>query len=183
MMVHTRVSIAVLAVLGIAAAAALAVSAGAGAPAHGASKRQPRVYVANKDCRGHEFRPARITLACGDGNLYVSEVHYFNGPSEGYGSEHAGASVTIHENDCKLDCAAGKFIVEKERSRSNVSFAAPTGCSITRARCTRFPAARTKSTSNRSSAARRYTMHTPPPWEALPICLQNHQRPRRASAN
>ena len=113
MTVHTRVSVAVLAVLGIAAAAVLAVSAGAGAPAHDASKRQPRVYVANKDCRGHTFRPARITLACGDGNLYVSEVHYFNGPSEGYGSEHAGASVTIHENDCKPDCAAGKFIVEK----------------------------------------------------------------------
>ncbi len=112
-MTGARVPAAVLAVLCIAAAAALAVGAGAGAPAHAAFKRQPRVYVANKDCRGHAFRPARITLACGDGNLYVSEVHYFNGPPEGYGSEHAGASVTIHENDCKPDCAAGKFIVEK----------------------------------------------------------------------
>jgi len=113
MTVRTGVSLALLAVLGIAAAAACAASAGAGAPAHGTSKRQPRVYVANRDCRGHAFRPARITLACGDGNLYVSEVHYFNGPSEGYGSEHAGASVTIHENDCKPDCAAGKLIIEK----------------------------------------------------------------------
>lgn len=113
MTVRTGVSLALLAVLGIAAAAACAASPVAGAPVHGTSKRQPRVYVANRDCRGHAFRPARITLACGDGNLYVSEVHYFNGLSEGYGSEHAGASVTIHENDCKPDCAAGKFIVDK----------------------------------------------------------------------
>jgi|HubBroStandDraft_6_1064221.scaffolds.fasta_scaffold36809_2 hypothetical protein len=113
MTVRTRVSLVLLAVLGIAAAAACAASAGAGAAAHGAPKRHPRVYVANKDCRGHTFRPASITLACGDGNLYVSEVDYFNGPSEGYGSARAGASVTIHENDCKPDCAAGKFIVEK----------------------------------------------------------------------
>jgi hypothetical protein len=112
-MTGARVPAAVLAVLCIAAAAALAVGAGVGAPAHAASRHKPRVYVANKDCRGHAFRPARITLACGDGNLYVSEVHYFNSPPEGYGSEHASASVTIHENDCKPDCAAGRFIVEK----------------------------------------------------------------------
>jgi hypothetical protein len=113
MTVRARVSLALLAVLGIAAAAACAANAGAGATAHSAPQRHPRIYVANKDCRGHTFRPATITLACGDGNLYVSEVHYFNSPSEGYGSARAGASVTIHENDCKPDCAAGKFIVEK----------------------------------------------------------------------
>jgi len=113
MTVRTRVSLASLAVLGIAAAAACAASAGAGVAAHGAPQRHPRIYVANKDCRGHTFRPASITLACGDGNLYVSEVDYFNSHSEGYGSARAGASVTIHENDCKPDCAAGKFIVEK----------------------------------------------------------------------
>ncbi len=113
MTVRTRVSLALLAVLGIAAVAACAALAGAGAAAHGAPKRPPRIYVANKDCRGHAFRPATITLACGDGNLYVSEVDYFNSRSEGYGSAQAGASVTIHENDCKPDCAAGKFIVDK----------------------------------------------------------------------
>ncbi len=113
MTVRTRVSLALLAVLGIAAAAACVASAGAGATARGAPKRPPRIYVASKDCRGHIFRPASITLACGDGNLYVSEVDYFNNRSEGYGSAQASASVTIHENDCKPDCAAGKFIVEK----------------------------------------------------------------------
>ncbi len=113
MTVRTRVSSALLVVLGIAAAAACAASAGADAAAHGAPKRHPHIYVANKDCRGHTFRPASITLACGDGNLYVSEVDYFNNRSEGYGSAQAGASVTIHENDCKPDCAAGKFIIDK----------------------------------------------------------------------
>ncbi|MGA2164404.1 MAG: hypothetical protein ABSH36_08035 [Solirubrobacteraceae bacterium] len=113
MTVRTRVSLASLAVLGIAAAAACAVSAGAAVAAHGAPQRHPRIYVANKDCRGHTFRPASITLACGDGDLYVSEVDYFNSRPEGYGSARSGASVTIHENDCKPDCASGKFIVEK----------------------------------------------------------------------
>ncbi|MGA2163077.1 MAG: hypothetical protein ABSH36_01255 [Solirubrobacteraceae bacterium] len=113
MAVRIRIALASLAVLGIAAVAACAASAGAGAAAHSAPKRHPRVYVANKDCRGHTFRPASITLACGDGNLYVSEVDYFNSRPEGYGAARASASVTIHENDCKPDCAAGKFIVEK----------------------------------------------------------------------
>ncbi len=113
MTVRTKVSLALLAVLGIAAAAAYAASAGAGAAAHGAHKRHARIYVANKNCHGHTFRPTSITLACGDGNLYVSEVDYFSSRSEGYGSARASASVTIHENDCKPDCVAGKFIVEK----------------------------------------------------------------------
>src|SRR5579863_3723742 len=113
MTVRTGVSLVSLVLLGLAAAAACAAGVGAGAGARDAHKRHPRIYVANKDCRGHTFRPANITLACGDGNLYVSEVHYFNSRSEGYGSAQAGASVTIHENDCKPDCAAGKFIAEK----------------------------------------------------------------------
>jgi hypothetical protein len=91
MTVRTRISLALLAVLGITTAAACAASAGAGAAAHRAPKRHPRIYDANKDCRGHTFRPASITLACGDGNLYVSEVDYFNSRPEGYGSAQAGA--------------------------------------------------------------------------------------------
>jgi hypothetical protein len=75
--------------------------------------RYPRVYVANKGCRGHTFRPASITLACGDDNLYVTEVSYFKGTSEVYGSPKADASATIHENDCKPDCASGKFFSDK----------------------------------------------------------------------
>ncbi|HEY5343435.1 MAG TPA: hypothetical protein VIJ66_07225 [Solirubrobacteraceae bacterium] len=55
------------------------------------ASRYQRVYVANKDCRGHTFRPEKIILACGDGNLYVTEVHFFKGTSEVYGSPQADA--------------------------------------------------------------------------------------------
>ena len=83
-------------------------------PVTGATaSRYQRVYVANKDCRGHTFRPEKITLACGDGNLYATEVHFFKGTSEVYGSPKADASATIHQNDCKPDCASGKFFSDK----------------------------------------------------------------------
>jgi hypothetical protein len=72
-----------------------------------------RVYVANKDCRGHTFRPATITLACGDDNLYVTEVSFFKGTSDVYGSPRADASATIHQNECKPDCASGRFVSDK----------------------------------------------------------------------
>ena len=102
-----RILIGVLMVLVAAAPASARPAMGATAP------RYRRVYVANRDCRGHTFRPANITLACGDENLYATEVHFFNGTPEVYGSPKADASATIHENDCKPDCASGKFIVDK----------------------------------------------------------------------
>jgi hypothetical protein len=102
-----RVLIAVLAVL------AAAVPASARPAIRARASRYQRVYVANKNCRGHTFRPEKITLACGDDNLYVTEVHFFKGTSEIYGSPQADASATIHENACKPDCASGKFIADK----------------------------------------------------------------------
>jgi hypothetical protein len=99
----------------IGALAVLVVAVPASArPVMGATaSRYQRVYVANRDCRGHTFRPEKITLACGDGNLYATEVHFFKGTSEVYGSPKADASATIHQNDCKPDCASGKFLVDK----------------------------------------------------------------------
>lgn len=76
---------------------------------HATTARYQRVYVANKDCRGHTYRPANITLACADGNLYATEVSFFNEGSAVYGSEEADASATLHENDCTPDCASGRF--------------------------------------------------------------------------
>jgi hypothetical protein len=99
--------IAVLAVL------AVAVPASARPVMHATASRHQRVYVANKECRGHTFRPANITLACGDDNLYATEVSFFKGTPDVYGSPKADASATIHENDCKPDCASGKFFVDK----------------------------------------------------------------------
>jgi hypothetical protein len=94
--------------------AALAVAVPSSAPVRRVTaSRYQRIYVANKDCRGHTFRPEKITLACGDNNLYATEVHFFKGASEVYGSPKADASATIHENDCKPDCVSGKFLVDK----------------------------------------------------------------------
>lgn len=73
----------------------------------------PRVYVANRDCRGHTIRPANITLACADANLYATEVSFFHLGANVYGSPKADASATIHENRCKPDCAAGSFFADK----------------------------------------------------------------------
>jgi hypothetical protein len=101
------VSITVLVML------ALVVPASAGPVVTATSSSHHRVYVANKYCRGHRLRPENITLACGDGNLYVTEVHFFRFGSQLYGTKEAAASATIHENDCKPDCASGKFIVDK----------------------------------------------------------------------
>jgi hypothetical protein len=99
--------------IGVLAALAVAVPASARSVIPTTASRYQRVYVANKGCRGHTFRPANITLACGDDNLYATEVHFFTGTSEVYGSPRADASATIHQNDCKPDCASGKFFSDK----------------------------------------------------------------------
>jgi len=77
------------------------------------ASRYQRIYVANKNCRGHTFRPEKITLACGDNNLYATEVHFFTETPQAYGAREAGASATIHQNNCKPDCASGQFFVDK----------------------------------------------------------------------
>ena len=63
-----------------------------------------RVYVANDGCTGHAYRPSRVTLACGDGNLYATGISYRT-----YGQSVARASARIHLNDCIPNCATGRF--------------------------------------------------------------------------
>ena len=75
--------------------------------------RHLRIYVANRHCRGHTYRPENVTLACRYYNLFATEVHFFPGTSDVYGSPKADASATIHENECKPSCASGRFISEK----------------------------------------------------------------------
>lgn len=95
------------------AAGAAAVPASARTADAVAGTRYPKVYVANRDCRGHTIRPANITLACADANLYATEVSFFRQGANVYGSPEADASATIHENRCKPDCAAGRFFADK----------------------------------------------------------------------
>jgi hypothetical protein len=108
----TRLARRVL-VIGLAAGAAASPASAQIAASVTAATRYPKVYVANRDCRGHTIRPVNITLACADANLYVTEVSFFPSGTDVYGSPEADASATIHENRCKPNCAAGKFIAEK----------------------------------------------------------------------
>ena len=75
--------------------------------------RDQRIYVANRHCGGHTYRPENITLACRYYNLFATEVHFLLGTSDVYGSPKADASATIHENACKPSCASGRFISDK----------------------------------------------------------------------
>jgi hypothetical protein len=49
-------------------------------------------------------RPASITIACGDGNFYVTALHW-----KRWAATDAVATGTGHQNDCKPYCAAGHF--------------------------------------------------------------------------
>jgi hypothetical protein len=63
-----------------------------------------RVYIANQACAGHTYKPSRVTLACGDGNLYATGIAY-----SAYGQRVAVATATMHLNDCVPNCAIGRF--------------------------------------------------------------------------
>ena len=49
-------------------------------------------------------QPVRLVLACGDGNLYFTNLKWKN-----WGAATATASGTDHLNDCTPYCAAGHF--------------------------------------------------------------------------
>ncbi len=93
-----------------AAALVIAISAGAGlafaaAPAAGSGSAKARVYVAAEGCRGHVYKPSKkLILACADANLYVTGLGYSS-----YGTSEAKGKGVFHLNDCKPDCAGGRF--------------------------------------------------------------------------
>lgn len=86
---RARALIAALALLGAICTAALA-------------SGNARRVVGN--CLKSQVRPRTITVACADGNLVLTHLHWssFGGPS-------ARATATYHVNDCKPYCAAGRF--------------------------------------------------------------------------
>jgi hypothetical protein len=51
-----------------------------------------------------KVRPAAITLACGDGNFYVTNIRWSS-----WGARSAAGAGVGHLNDCTPYCAAGKF--------------------------------------------------------------------------
>ena len=57
------------------------------------------------DCQGHpHVRPGHYTLACADGNDYLSGLTWTS-----WGPRLASATGTEHVNDCVPFCAAGHF--------------------------------------------------------------------------
>ena len=57
------------------------------------------------DCQGHAYvRPARYTLACADGNDYLTGLAWTS-----WGPGLASATGAEHVNDCIPYCAAGHF--------------------------------------------------------------------------
>jgi hypothetical protein len=51
-----------------------------------------------------KVRPTSITLACGDGNFYVTNIRWTR-----WGAGSAVGAGIGHQNDCTPYCAAGKF--------------------------------------------------------------------------
>jgi hypothetical protein len=49
-------------------------------------------------------RPGSIVVACGDGNFYLTGIHWTS-----WGRTAATGIATAHRNDCKPYCAAGHF--------------------------------------------------------------------------
>ncbi len=83
-------------------------------PKHPHPKRGPRIYVASQDCRGRTFEPHRLTLDCAHPKrLYLTEIDYFAGAGEGYGTARASGSMTIHVLRCHPDCAKGNYHLNK----------------------------------------------------------------------
>lgn len=61
--------------------------------------------MALPNCAGAlEVRPARLTLACGDGNFVARSLQW-----TGWGENFAAATGFGEVNDCTPDCAGGKF--------------------------------------------------------------------------
>ena len=55
-------------------------------------------------CIERPVAPEEIVLACGDGNFSLEGLRWHT-----WGAAIATAAGTVHENDCKPNCAAGHF--------------------------------------------------------------------------
>lgn len=106
-------------------AAALLVSLSLVAAAAGAA---PRRYL-RADCRHLRERPASVTIACGDGNLFATGVRWSR-----WGGAVARATATAHANDCTPNCALGHF----RSYRATLSASRPRACSGGRIAYTRL---------------------------------------------
>ena len=71
------------------------------APSSGAAKRKT---YAPKDCVKPLVEPPRIVLACGDGGLFVSHLHWTK-----WRHRHARGKGRLYAKSCVPSCAEGHF--------------------------------------------------------------------------
>jgi hypothetical protein len=60
------------------------------------------VYVANDYCHGHAVRPSKIIFACGDGEVWATNLRF-----SAYGGGTAWASGRLQYVVCQPNCARG----------------------------------------------------------------------------
>ncbi len=92
------------ALLTAAVTAALALGVTAASTGAAAVTKVPR------DCKHETFKPKGILIACGDGSLYMTGMHWSS-----WGRKSASGVGTAHLNDCIPFCAAGHFHKYKAR--------------------------------------------------------------------
>jgi hypothetical protein len=57
-----------------------------------------------KDCKNEAYKPSKIVIACGDGNLFMTKIKWSS-----WTSAKASGSGTINVNLCEPNCAKGTF--------------------------------------------------------------------------
>jgi hypothetical protein len=73
------------------------------------------------NCNQEQFKPKRITIACGDAGIYLGKLKWSN-----WGSSSASATGTYNQNTCTPDCAAGHI----KSYPVKVTLSKPKVCSI-----------------------------------------------------
>ena len=77
-----------------------------------------RTY-ALRDCQHEAYKPHKIVIACGDGNLYMTGMHWSH-----WRRSSAVGTGTAHANDCSPNCAQGHF----HRYAAKITLTKPTTC-------------------------------------------------------
>jgi hypothetical protein len=91
MRIPLKIIIAIACVAAVPSVAIAATASGSGKP-----------FAIN--CFKEQFKPKRITIACGDAGIYLSKLKWTS-----WSRSSAKATGTYNQNDCTPDCAGGKI--------------------------------------------------------------------------
>lgn len=91
----------------------------AAVPAAALAASSTRALAIN--CSQEQFKPKRITIACGDAGIWLSKLKWSK-----WSNTSATATGTYNQNTCKPNCAAGHI----KRTAVKVTLSTPKACSI-----------------------------------------------------